>query len=178
MIPSSISGPNARAPIGRLFIKVFLWFWLTVLALFGIFLTSRLGTRLIPSRDVIATFAPRVADEAAHAYESGGRQELEQFERSLVGKTGLELFLIDGYGKDVLSQPIPTDSLSIVRAARSDGRILNRYGFRSHSSSYKFTSSSGRPYVLLVRAPLQWKILDITAGGGVPVLGMRLLMVT
>jgi len=69
MIPSSISGPNARAPIGRLFIKVFLWFWLTVLALFAIFLTSRLGTRLIPSRDVIATFAPRVADEAAHAYE-------------------------------------------------------------------------------------------------------------
>jgi hypothetical protein len=94
MIPSSISGPNARAPIGRLFIKVFLWFWLTVLALFAIFLTSRLGTRLIPSRDVIATFAPRVADEAAHAYESGGRQELEQFERSLVGKTGLELYLI------------------------------------------------------------------------------------
>ncbi len=97
-----------------------------VLALFAIFLTSRLGTRLIPSRDVIATFAPRVADEAAHAYESGGRQELEQFERSLVGKTGLELYLIDGYGKDVLSQPIPTDSLSIVRAARSDGGILNR----------------------------------------------------
>jgi len=179
MIPSSISGPNARAPIGRLFIKVFLWFWLTVLALFAIFLASRLGTRLIPSRDVIATFAPRVADEAAHAYESGGRQELEQFERSLVGKTGLELYLIDGYGKDVLSQPIPTDSLSIVRAARSDGGILNRYGFRSHSSSYKFTSPSGRPYVLLVRSPLQLgKFLDATVGGGLPFFGAVLIMVT
>jgi two-component system sensor histidine kinase CpxA len=166
-------------PLGRLFIKVFLWFWLTVLALFGIFLASRLGTRLVPSTDVIATFAPRVADEAAHAYESGGRQEFEQFERGLVGRTGLELYLIDGYGKDVLSQPIPTDSLSIVRAARSDGRILNRYGLRSHSSSYKFTSPSGRPYILLVRAPLQLgKILDTTAGGGVPLLGVALLMVT
>jgi two-component system sensor histidine kinase CpxA len=179
MIPSSISGPNARAPIGRLFIKVFLWFWLTVLALFAIFLTSRLGTRLIPPRDVIATFAPRVADEAAHAYESGGRRELEQFERSLVGKTGLELYLIDGYGKDVLAQPIPTDSLSIVRAARSDGGILNRYGFRSHSSSYKFTSPSGRPYVLLVRSPLQLgKFLDATVGGGLPFFGAVLIMVT
>src|SRR5260221_13513904 len=165
-------------PLGRFFTKVFLWFWLTVLALFGIFMASRLGTRLVPSTDVVATFAPRVADEATHAYESGGPPELQQFERGLVGRTGLELYLIDGYGKDVLSQAIPSDSLSIVRAARSDGRILSRYGLRSHSSSYKFTSPSGRPYVLLVRAPLQWKILDTTAGGGVPLLGMGLLMVT
>jgi two-component system sensor histidine kinase CpxA len=178
-IQSSSSGPKASVPLGRLFTKVFLWFWFTVLALFGIFLASRLGTRLVPSTDVVATFAPRVADEAAHAYESGGPQELDQFERGLEGKTGLELYLIDGYGKDVLSQPIPTDSLSIVRAARSDGRILSRYGLRSHSSSYKFTSPSGRPYVLLVRAPLQVeKILDTTAGGGLPLLGVALIMVT
>jgi hypothetical protein len=63
-------------PIGRLFIKVFLWFWLTVLALFAIFLASRtLGIRLVPSTDIVASFAPTVADEAAHAYESGGPQE-------------------------------------------------------------------------------------------------------
>jgi signal transduction histidine kinase len=166
-------------PLGRLFTKVFLWFWLTVLALFAIFLVSRLGTRLVPSTELIASFAPRVADEAAHAYESGGPQEFEQFDQGLVGKSGLELYLIDGYGKDVLSRPIPSDSLSIARAARSDGRILSRFGLRSHSSSYKFTSPSGRPYVLLVRTPLQLgKILDSTAGGGLPLLGVVLLMVT
>jgi two-component system sensor histidine kinase CpxA len=167
-------------PLGRLFTKVFLWFWLTVLALFAIFLASRmLGTRLVPSTDVIASFAPRVADETAHAYESGGPQAFEQFERGLAGKSGLELYLIDGYGNDVLSRPIPSDSLSIVRAARSDGRILTRYGFRSHSSSYKFTSPSGHPYVLLVRAPFQLaRFLDATAGGGLPFFGVVLLMVT
>ena len=180
MIQSFKGGENARVPIGRLFTKVFLWFWLTVLALFAIFLASRmLGTRLLPSTDVIASFAPRVGDEGAHAYESGGPQQFEQFERGLVGKSGLELYLIDGYGKDVLSRPIPSDSLSIVRAARSDGRILSRFGLRSQGSSYKFTSPSGRPYVLLVRAPLQLgKILHTTAGGGLPLLGMVLLMVT
>ena len=158
---------------------MFLWFWLAVLALFAIFLASRLGTRLVPSTDVIPSFASRVADEAAHAYESGGPQEFEQFDRGLVGKSGLELYLIDGYGKDVLSRPIPSDSLSIVRAARSDGRILSRYGLRSHSSSYKFTSPSGRPYILLVRAPFQLaKFLDATAGGGLPFFGVMLLMVT
>jgi hypothetical protein len=180
MTQSSISGPNARAPIGRLFIKVFLWFWLTILALFAHFLASRmLGTRLVPSTDVATSFAPRVADEAAHAYESGGPQEFDQFDRRLVGKSGVELYLIDGYGKDVLSRPVPSDSLSIVRAARSDGRILSRYGLRSHSSSYKFTSPSGHPYVLLVRAPLQLgRFLDTMAGGGLPFFGVVFLVVT
>jgi two-component system, OmpR family, sensor histidine kinase CpxA len=179
-IQNSISDPRARAPIGRLFAKVFLWFWLTVLALFAIFMASRMvGIRLIPATDIVASFAPRVADEAAHAYESGGSQEFEQFAQRLVGKSGVELYLIDGYGKDVLSRPIPSDSLKMVRVARSDGRVLSRYGLRSHSSSYKFISPSGRPYVLLVRARLQLgRFLDTTAGGGLPFFGVVLLMVT
>ena len=179
-IQSSINGPNARTPVGRLFAKVFLWFWFTVLALFAIFLASRmLGTRVVPPTDVIASFAPKVADEAAHAYESGGSHEFEQFTRGLVGKSGIELYLIDGYGKDVLSRPIPADSLPIVRTARSDGRVLTRYGLRSHSSSYKFTSPSGHPYVLLVRSGLEvGKFLKATAGGGLPVSALVLLMVT
>jgi signal transduction histidine kinase len=166
--------------MGRLFTKVFLWFWLTVLALFAIFLASRmLGTRLLPSTDIISSFAPRVADEAAHAYESGGQPGFEQFDRELLGKSGVELYLIDGYGKDVLSRPIPPDSRSMVRAARSDGRILSRFWLSSHSSCYKFTSPSGRPYVLLVRSRLQMgKFLDATAGGGLPFFGVVLLMVT
>jgi len=179
-IQSSVSKANGRPPIGRLFIKVFLWFWLTVLALFAIFLASRmLGTRVVPPTDVIASFAPKVADEAAHAYESGGPHEFEQFERGLIGKSGIELYLIDGYGQEVLSRSIPPDSLSIVRAARSDGRVLSRYGLRSHSSSYKFTSQSGHPYVLLVRSSLLvGRFLDSTAGGGLPLFGAVLLMVT
>jgi signal transduction histidine kinase len=167
-------------PIGRLFAKVFLWFWLAVLALFASFMASRmLGTRLLPPTDVIASFAPRIADEAAHAYESGGPQAFEQFARGLVGKSGFELYLIDGYGKDVLSRPIPSDCLSIVRAARSDGRVLTRFGLRAHSSSYKFTSPSGRPYILLVRARFQvGKFMDTTAGGGLPFFAVVLVMVT
>jgi hypothetical protein len=35
-IQTSTSGQNARVPVGRLFVKVFLWFWVTVLALFAI----------------------------------------------------------------------------------------------------------------------------------------------
>jgi len=167
-------------PIHRLFVKVFLWFWLTVLALSAIFFASRmLGSRLLPATDVIAAFAPRVSDEAAHAYEFGGPQEFEQFERGMMGNSEGVLYLIDGYGKDVLSRPIPPDSLSIVRAARSDGGIVARYGLRSRSASYRFTSPSGHPYVLLLHVRLKLgKFLEATAGGGLPFFGVVLLMVT
>jgi two-component system, OmpR family, sensor histidine kinase CpxA len=177
-IQSPIGSPNARAPIHRLFVKVFLWFWLTVLALFAIFFASRmLGSRLLPSTDVIAAFAPRVADEAAHAYESGGPQGFEQFQQGLMGKSEGELYLIDGYGKDVLSRPIPPDSLSIVRAARSDGGIMARYGLRSRSASYRFTSPSGHPYILLLHVRLNLgKFLEASAGG-LPAFGAVLLVV-
>ena len=177
-IQSATGGPSARGPAHRLFVKVFLWFWLTVLALFAIFFASRmLGSRLLPSTDVIAAFAPRVADEAAHAYESGGPQEFEQFERGLMGNSEGELYLIDGYGKDVLSRPIPAESLSIVRAARSDGGIMARYGFRSRSASYRFTSPSGDPYVLLLHVRLNLgKFLEASAGG-LPAFGAVLLVV-
>jgi len=177
-IQSPIGGPNPRGPIHRLSVKVFLWFWLTVLALFAIFFASRtLGSRLLPGTDVIAAFAPRVADEAAHAYEFGGPQEFEQFQRRLMGNSEGDLYLIDGYGKDVLSRPIPPESLSIVRAARSDGGIMARYGLRSRSASYRFTSPSGHPYVLLLHVRLNLgKFLETTAGG-LPFFGVVLLVV-
>jgi two-component system sensor histidine kinase CpxA len=171
-------GPNARVPIRRLFVKVFLWFWFTVLALFAIFFASRmLGSRLLPATDVVAALAPRIADEAAHAYEFGGPQEFEQFQRGLMGNSEGDLYLIDGYGRDVLSRPIPSESLPIVRAARSDGGIATRYGLRSRSASYRFTSPSGHPYVLLLHVRLKLgRFLEATAGG-LPFFGVVSLMV-
>jgi two-component system sensor histidine kinase CpxA len=178
-IQSPAASPNARGPVRRLFVKVFLWFWLTVLALFAIFFASRtLGSRLLPSTDVIAAFAPWVAEEAAHAYESGGPPEFEQFQRGMMGKSEGELYLIDGYGNDVLSRPIPPESLSIARATRSDGGIVARYGLRSRSASYRFTSPSGHPYVLLLHVRLKLgKFLEASAGGGLPAFGGALLVV-
>lgn len=179
-IQSPIGGHNARGPVHRLSVKVFLWFWLTVLALFAIFFAGRtLGSRLLPATDVIAALAPRIAAEAAHAYEFGGPQGFEQFQRGLMGNSEGELYLIDGVGQDVLSRPIPSDSLSIVRSARSDGGIATRYGLRSRSASYRFTSASGHPYVLLLHVRLRLgNFLEASARGGLPAFGMVLLVVT
>jgi two-component system, OmpR family, sensor histidine kinase CpxA len=129
--------------------------------------------------DVIAAFAPRFAQDAAHAYESGGTAEFAEFERSISGDHQQDLYLIDGAGNDVLSRPIPNDSRRIVQAARSDGRIVTHFSLVSRSASYRFTSPSGRPYVLLVRIRLKpGRFLEDTGGGGFPFFCGVLLLVT
>ncbi len=95
-----------------------------------------------------------------------------------MGTSQGELHLIEGYGKDLLSRPIPSDSLSIVLAARSDGAIMARYGLRSRSASYRFTSPSWHPYVLLLHVHLKLgKFLEATAGGRLPLFGVVLLVI-
>jgi signal transduction histidine kinase len=167
-------------PIGRLFAKVFLWYWATALALVTIFVGSRMiGTSVLAPDELIAALAPSVADQAAQAYESGGPQKFLQFERSLMGNQDRKLFLIDELGKDVLSRPIPSDSRTILQAARTDGRILARYSIASRSASYRFTSASGHPYIILLHISAGFgKLLENTPRGTVLFFAGVLLIVT
>jgi two-component system, OmpR family, sensor histidine kinase CpxA len=164
----------------RLFVKVFLWFWLTAIALFVIFFGSRtIGTRVLAPNDVIAAFAPRVAQEAAGSYESGGAKEFAKFADSIDADHQNEIYLIDGAGNEVLSRRIPPESRSIVGAVRSDGRIITHFSLLSRSAAYRFTSPSGHPYVLLVRIRLKpGKFLEDAGGSGLLFFCGVLLLVT
>jgi signal transduction histidine kinase len=175
ILQSKIVGLKSRL----LFVKVFLWFWVTALVLFGIFLGSRMiGTRVVPATAVSSAFAPAVANEAAQAYESGGPQAFAQFERTLEGTTSRVFYLIDGSGKDISSRPIPIDSLSILKSSRGDGRIVTRYGLHSQSAAYRFTSSSGHSYVVLLHQPIELLSFLQTTGSEILFVGAVLLIVT
>jgi signal transduction histidine kinase len=175
VLQSEIAGLKNRL----LFVKVFLWFWVTALVLFGIFLGSRMiGMRVVPPTEVSAAFAPAMANEAAQAYESGGPQAFAQFERTLKGTTRRVFYLIDGFGNDVLSRSIPTDSQSMVKSSRSDGRIVTRYGLHSQSAAYRFTSSSGHPYIVLLHQPIEFLSFLQTTGSEILFVGAVLLIVT
>lgn len=131
------------------------------------FATRTIGSRALAPTDVIAAFAPRFAQDAAGAYESGGTEGFAKFEHSISGNHQQELYLIDGAGHEVLSRPIPPESRRIVQNVRSDGRVVTHFSLVSRSASYRFTSPSGHPYVLLVRIRLRpGRFLEDTAGGG------------
>ena len=132
----------------RLFLTIFLWFWLTAWGILAIvFLGSRLtGMRQVSAPNMYATVAPILAAEAVKAYESGGPEAFARFSQSNVQSHSHQLFLLDGFYKDVLSRPLTSDGLRVAQAAK-DGQLIV---LRAHIAAYKFVSSSGHPYVLVL----------------------------
>jgi two-component system sensor histidine kinase CpxA len=141
---------RSRVPVHRLFVKIFLWFWLTALVMLSVFAGTRMiGLRFVVQPELIAVFAPKLAAEVAQAYEAGGTQGFGQFVHSLADNRERQFYLLDGFGNDVLSRPISPEARVVARAARTNGPIVVRYRLSQRILAYKFTSLSGRPYILL-----------------------------
>jgi two-component system sensor histidine kinase CpxA len=135
-------------PIYRLFLTIFFWFWLTAWGILAmVFLGSRLtGIRQVSAPNMYATIAPILAAEAAKAYESGGPQAFARFSQSNDQGRARQLYLLDAFYKDVLSRPLTDDGLRVAHAAKN-GQLVT---LRAHIAAYKFVSSSGHPYILML----------------------------
>jgi two-component system sensor histidine kinase CpxA len=161
----------------RLFLKIFFWYWLTAWAIIAILL---LGVRLTGMRQVSApnmygTVAPILAEEAVKAYESGGPEAFARFSQGNGHENERQLFLLDGSYKDVLSRPLSSDGLRVAHAAK-DGQLVV---FRARIAAYKFVSSSGHPYILMLflKSNLR-QIGELLWGQGLPFSLSMLLLVT
>jgi two-component system, OmpR family, sensor histidine kinase CpxA len=161
----------------RLFLKIFFWYWLTA---WGIVAIVLLGTRLTGMRQVsapnmYATVAPILAAEAVKAYELGGPEAFARFSQSSSHNRERQLFLLDGSYKDVLSRPLTHDGLRVAQAAKNGQLEL----YRAHIAAYKFVSSSGHPYVLvLYMTSGLGQLGQALLGEGLPFTTSLLLLVT
>jgi two-component system sensor histidine kinase CpxA len=160
----------------RLFLKIFFWYWLTAWGMIAIVLLgSRLtGMRQVSAPNMYATVAPILASEAVKAYESGGPEAFARFSQGNHGNDQ-QLFLLDGFYKDVLSRPLSDDGLRVAHAAK-DGQLVV---FRARIAAYKFVSSSGHPYILMLflKSNLR-QIGEILWGEGLPFSLSLILLVT
>jgi two-component system, OmpR family, sensor histidine kinase CpxA len=159
----------------RLFLKIFFWYWLTAWAMIAIVLLGGhlAGMRQVSAPNMYATVAPILAEEAVQAYESGGPEAFARFSQG--GHHSHELLLLDGSYKDVLSRPLSDDGLRVARAAK-DGQLVV---FRAHIAAYKFVSSSGHPYILMLFLKSDMRqIADALLGGGLPFTISLILLVT
>jgi two-component system sensor histidine kinase CpxA len=161
----------------RLFLKIFFWYWLTAWAMIAIVLLgSRLtGMRQVSVPNMYATVAPILAEEAVKAYESGGPEAFARFTQSNDNERERQLFLLDGSDRDVLSRPLSDDGLRVARAAK-DGQLVV---FRAHIAAYKFVSSSGHPYILMLYLKSNLRqITDVLLGDGLPFSISLILLLT
>jgi two-component system, OmpR family, sensor histidine kinase CpxA len=161
----------------RLFLKIFFWYWLTAWGMIAIVLLgSRLtGMRQITAPNMYATVAPILAAEAAKTYESGGPAAFARFSQSNRRDRERQLYLLDESYKDVLSRPILKDGLRVAQAAKN-GQLLV---LRGHIAAYRFVSSSGHPYILMLNMKSDLRqIVDAVVGEGLPYTVSLILLVT
>jgi signal transduction histidine kinase len=161
----------------RLFLKIFFWYWLTAWGMIAIVLLgSRLtGMRQVSPPNMYATVAPILAEEAVKAYESGGPEAFARFSQSNGHDNERQLFLLDGFYKDVLSRPLSDDGLRVAHAAKN-GQLLV---LRGHIAAYKFVSPTGHPYILMLNLKSDLRqIVDAVLGEGLPFSISLILLVT
>src|SRR6266478_4449512 len=127
------------ASLNRLFVKIFLWFWITMSGAFIAAAISNYAGRLqvMEPPNMFATLAPLLAAEAVHSYESGGADGFARFSRSHVDDRERHLYLLDGAYHDVLSRPITDDGLNVAHAAVSGHLVV----LRSRIAGYRITSA-------------------------------------
>ena len=167
----------ATVPIYRLSLTIFLWFWVTAWGIFAVvFLGIRLtGMNQVSAPNMYATVAPILAAEASKAYESGGPEAFARLSQSNVKGNSHQLFLLDGFYKDVLSRPLTDDGVRVAHAAK-DGQLVV---FRAHIAAYKFVSPSGRPYILVLYLKSGFgQIRDVLFGAGLRYTIFLILLIT
>lgn len=167
----------ARVPMHRLFLKIFLWFWLAAVGILAIvLLASRVaGTKQITAPNMYATVASILASESVKAYESGGPEAFARFSQGKGNDPDRQLFLLDGFYKDVLSRPLDDEALRVAHAAKSGQLVV----LRGHIAAFRYLSSSGRPYILLffIKTGLRQNA-DNVFGRGLPFGILVILLVT
>jgi len=141
-----------RVPVHRLFVKIFSWFWVTALVIIGIIFVGRrvMDLRSIDPSTMYASAASMLAAEAARAYEAGGPAEFARFANSFAGGHKNQVFLLDEFNKDVLSRAISRDTLRLASEAGKDQLVTTHIPLYERVAAYKFVSTSGRPYTLVL----------------------------
>lgn len=147
-LTSRLDRLKAKVPVYRFFLKIFLWFWATVLGMFLLVWVGYMfsGLKEVTAPNMYATVAPILAAEVVNSYESGGAKEFARFTRSNIDDHDRKLYLLDGNYKDVLGRPIEDEGLYTARTAKLNRLIV----FRGHIAAYKVVSATGRPYISLL----------------------------
>src|SRR6267154_232214 len=170
-----------RVPVHRLFLKIFSWFWVTALVIIGILFVGRRVMDLRPtdSSSMYTSVASLVAAEAAYAYESGGPMEFARFANSLAAGHKAQVFLLDEFNKDVLSQAISKDALRLASQTGNDQLVTKYVPLFERIAAYKFVSGSGRQYTFVIyEHSLGLNLTGALLSAGIPFLLGLLFVVT
>lgn len=142
----------------RLFYKIFIWFWLGVVAVSAtlVTFTELSHTRAEDDRRWREKFGPRVdlwARQEVHILRVEGNAALEKYVNSFQSDPGVTNYIFDAEGHEVLGRIPPAPVLEVLNAIESAPAAGQTFVDDHRIIAEKIVGASGRSYVVTVDFP-------------------------
>ena len=135
----------------NLFLKIFLWFWVTFLIVAVALVFVIVSTRSDETaRARISLYLPLEARLAVEIYEREGKAGLRQHFDRLIEIGVVVPYLLDEDDRDVLRRDPPAQAVEFARTARVDVPMTGKFTGRSGFAAQRIVGSSGKTYTVLV----------------------------
>lgn len=161
----------ARMTRSPLFLKVFVWFWLTLLAMVSalvatlqVFDPEILGLRWTPVLENVS-LDPYGAS-AARVYEAEGRAGLRRFLQSVVLQEDVHIYLFDVSGRDLTGFPLRRGVQEFARHPVEGREVRAKVSFGQTLVTSSVTAPSGTPYRVVLSIPRHQGSLTPVFGQG------------
>jgi two-component system sensor histidine kinase CpxA len=159
-------GLEASKQMRNLFLKIFLWFWMTFLIVAVTLATVMVITRSKETMIAkLSLYLPLEARHAADIYDREGKTGLRHHFDQIVETGGLAPYLLDQNWKDVLGRNPPARAVKFAKAAKEDEPLISIFTGQNGFAAQQAIGASGRRYTTLVitRTP---SIADLIRGLG------------
>jgi two-component system sensor histidine kinase CpxA len=137
----------------RLYMKIFLWFWLAMILVGGalVFATYETQSELFKEGEEATdrTLTPPYAERWAAVFEKHDMKTLENFNAHSKGIA--RVYFLTEDGKEQLGQTPPPDSAEVWQAARDTDEAQVLWGPTRRYVAQRTTGPSGTHYILLVQ---------------------------
>jgi len=142
-----------------LFLKIFLWFWLTVVLVGVSLVITTLITRSHSQTDAegwkasVSFAVSGEANRAVSIYENGGAPALSKHFEQMRKIRFIRFYLLAVNGKEVLDQQPPQRAVDLATMAGKDTAFLPSYPGSDRFAAQRVVGPSGREYIFFMIAP-------------------------
>ena len=137
----------------NLFLKIFLWFWMTFLI---VAVTLAAVTVITRSNETMITrlslYLPLEARRAADIYEREGKTGLRHHFDQIIESGSIAPYLLDENWKDVLGRNPPAGAVEFAKTAREDVPVISKLSGWNGFAVQQAIGASGHRYTTLVVA--------------------------
>jgi two-component system sensor histidine kinase CpxA len=141
-----------------LFLKIFLWFWLAMVAsgiafiLVALFFPSQ--TIIVQAKNYFTYKVTHAGQVAIRVFEEDGPKELDKFLARMKVITSFDLYLITSEGIGLQTKKLPNEALALLPQTLASETIQIRDLATSPLVAKKIVSDSGRTFVVMLQMPM------------------------